>query len=109
MNLISAIVLLSVLGVVLAPAAGWFVRSGYVGLGSFVNRGDSAAWWRATMPWPQGVQEEDGVRWHFRDPDEGPGSSAGWPEPREVETDAFEVAPARPHPHIGLRPPRPPA
>ena len=40
-------------------------------------------------PWPHGVQEEDGVRWHVRDPD--------------VVTDAFEIKPVRPQARVGLR------
>ena len=60
-----------------------------------VSRGGNDAWWQSTMPWPHGVQEEDGVRWDVRDPD--------------VVTDAFEIKPVRPQARVGVRrngPPR---
>lgn len=106
MDMIAAIVLLSLVAAPLALLAGWFVVAGYSGLGSLVNRGDSDAWWRSTMPWPQGVQEEDEVRWHVRDPDLAMvGSSARWPVTPEVMADDFEIAPVRPQTRVGFRPP----
>jgi hypothetical protein len=105
MDLIIAILLLSLLGAVLAPLAGWWVRRGYDGIGSLVHRGDSSDWWRTTMPWPQGVQEEDGVGWHIRDPAPTPGSPVRPTVPPEVATNAYDVAPIRPRSRIGLRPP----
>ncbi len=107
MDLLFAILMLGLGGVVLAPLAAWWVRRGYEGLGSFVNLGDGD-WWRATMPWPQGVQEEDGVRWRFRDADPSPGTSARRTERSEPVADAFDVAPTRARAHVGLRHPAPP-
>lgn len=108
MDMISAIVLLSLAAVPLAVLAGWFVGPGYSGLGSLVNRGDSDAWWRATMPLPQGIQEEDQVGWHVRDRDLAVvGSSARGPATREVMADDFEIAPVHPQTRVGFRPPPP--
>jgi hypothetical protein len=108
MDLISAILMLSLLAAVLAPLAGWWVRRGYDGIGSLVNPGDSGDWWRATMPWPRGVQEEDGVAWHIRDAGSPLGSPARWNEPQETVADAFDVRPIRLRSRIGLRLPPPP-
>jgi hypothetical protein len=65
MNLILAIVLLSLAATPLAILLGWLDRRGSRQLGSLVNGRDSEGWWRATMPWPRGVQEEDEVTWSF--------------------------------------------
>jgi hypothetical protein len=32
--------------------------------------GSSDDWWRETLPWPPGVQEDDEVHWNFASPDE---------------------------------------
>ena len=89
MDSLAAIAVLCVLAAPLGLLARWFVDRGQNGLGVLVSRGGSDAWWQTTMPWPQGVQEEDGVRWHVPDPD--------------VATDAFEIPPVRPHGRVGLR------
>ena len=102
MDVIFVIVLLALVAAPLALLSGWFVDAGYEGLGSLVNRGDGA-WRRASMPWPQGVQEEDGVTWHIRAPD----GAATSPVSHESEADAFEIASARPQPRVGLRAPPP--
>ena len=107
MDLLFAIFTLSLSGVVLATLAGWWVRRGYDGIGALVHRGDSGDWWQATMPWPQGVQEEDGVGWHIRDPDSSMGPQAKGHGPAEVAGDAFQVSPTRARSRIGLR--RPPS
>lgn len=67
MNLILALVLLSLAATPLAVLLGWLDRRGSRQLGSLVGGHDSEGWWRATMPWPTGVQEEDGVTWSFRE------------------------------------------
>lgn len=108
MDLIPAILMLGLSGAVLATLAGWWVRGGYDGIGALVNRGDSGDWWRATMPWPQGVQEEDGVSWHIRDPGSSPGSPASGSGPPEVDADAFRVPPIRPRSRVGFRSRYPP-
>lgn len=108
MDVISTIVLLGLGAVPLAVLAGWFVDPDRNGLGSLVNRGGDGSWWQTTMPWPQGVQEEDGVGWHIRDPDlTVVGSSGGWPAAQEAIADAFEVAPVHPRPRVRIRPSTP--
>ena len=89
MDMLAAIAVLCVLAAPLGLLARWFVDRGHNGLGVLVSRGGSDAWWQTTMPWPRGVQEEDGVRWQVRDPD--------------VTTDAFEISPMRPQARVGLR------
>ena len=106
MDVISAIVLLSLVAAPLALLAGWFVDGGHTGLGSLVSRGGSDAWWRATMPWPQGVQEEDGVRWHVQDQGSmAVDASATMLAIPGVPADAFEIAPVRPQARVVFRPP----
>ena len=106
MDAISSIVLVSLAAVPVAVLAAWFAGPRHSGLGSFVNRGDSDSWWRATMPWPQGVQEQDGVRWRIQEPDLAVvESSGGGPDGSEARADAFEVAPAHTRARVGLRPP----
>jgi hypothetical protein len=89
MDMLAAIAVLCFLAAPLALLGRWFVDRGHNGLGVLVSRGGSDAWWQTTMPWPHGVQEEDGVRWQVRDPD--------------VVTNAFEITPVRPQARVGLR------
>jgi hypothetical protein len=91
MDPFSALVLLAAVAAPLAVVSGWFVRGGFGGLGSLVTRGDPDAWWRSSMPWPQGIQEEDGPRWRL---DEGDAEEAS---PAE---DGLDVAPIRAHAHL---------
>jgi hypothetical protein len=108
MDVISTIVLLSLGAVPLALLAGWFVDPDRNGLGSLVNRGGGSSWWQSAMPWPQGVQEEDGVGWHIRDPDPSiVGSIGGDPTAHEPRADAFEVAPVQPRSRIRFHHPAP--
>jgi hypothetical protein len=86
MNLILAIVLLSLAATPLAILLGWLDRRGSRQLGSLVNGRDSEGWWRATMPWPQGVQEEDELAWSFRGSQQpGDAPSTRWPGPDEPD------------------------
>ncbi len=89
MDMVAAIAVLFVLAAPLGLLARWFVDRGHNGLGVLVSHGGNDAWWQSTMPWPHGVQEEDGVRWLVRDPD--------------VATDAFEIKPVRPQARVGIR------
>jgi hypothetical protein len=100
MDIIFVIVLLALVAAPLALLSGWFVDAGYASLGSLVNRGDKA-WFHASMPWPRGVQEEDGVTWHIRAPD----VVARSPETHQFEADDLEIGPARPQPRVGFREP----
>jgi hypothetical protein len=107
MDIISAIILLSLVAAPLALLAGWFVDGGHTGLGSLVSRGGSDAWWRAAMPWPQGVQEEDGVRWHVQDQGSmAVDSSATGPATRGAPADDFEITLLRPQARVAFRPSR---
>jgi hypothetical protein len=90
MDTLVAIALLCALAAPLSLLARWFVDRGHNGLGVLVSRGGSDAWWQTTMPWPHGVQEEDGVRWHV------PGQEV------ETDPDAFEIPPVRPHGRVGI-------
>ena len=100
MDAISAIVLLALVAMPIALLSGWFVDGGYGGLGSVVNRGDTGSWWRSTMPWPEGVQEDDELAWHVHEPE-----PAGDAAMAESERDAFELAPERPKAHVGVHAP----
>jgi len=102
MEAITAVVLLAVAAMPVALVANWFLQSGTQGLGSAVNRGDKDAWWRASMPWPRGVQEEDGLTWHLGNPDRTDGVPAGQ-SPARTADDGFEVAPVRAHGRIAAR------
>jgi len=107
MDLIAGFLLIA-LALPLAVLAGWFLADGHGGLASLVDHGGSTGWWKATMPWPQGVQEEDGVTWHVRGADEATAPSGTSPGPPDIARDAFEVAPIRPRARIGIRP-KPPS
>ena len=72
MDLITALALLCVAAAPLAVLSGWFAGPGFRRQGSLVNAGDRDAWWRSTLPWPHGVQEEDDVRFSFRAADGPP-------------------------------------
>jgi hypothetical protein len=39
------------------------VTRAYRGVAAFLNL-DEASWWRTTLPWPHGVQEDDEVHFH---------------------------------------------
>ena len=66
---VEVIVIVVGIGLAFAPVAalsGWLAGPGQRPLGALMHGRDT--WWRSTMPWPQGVQEEDGVHWHVREP-----------------------------------------
>ena len=46
-------------------ALGWFVARGYNAYAALIHGRDDGAFYRSTMPWPIGVQEEDEVHWHI--------------------------------------------
>jgi len=84
MDVMLTIVLLSIAAAPLALLSGWFDRRGSQPLGALVNGRDSDGWWRATMPWPEGVQEDDDMTWNFRDNRQpAPSSSRTWRGPDE--------------------------
>jgi hypothetical protein len=51
--------------------------------------------WRRTLPWPRGVQEDDSIAWHV--PPAGPSSAAGSARPASL---GKPVPPTRPQPRI---------
>jgi hypothetical protein len=95
MNLILALVLLSLAATPLALLLGWLDRRGTRQLGSLVNGRDSEGWWRATMPWPRGVQEEDEVTWSFRGSQQPTGATrpSGPDEVDEVRIEPTHLRP----------------
>lgn len=100
MDLITALLLLSVAAAPLALLSGWLAGRGSRPLGSLVNGGDSETWWRATMPWPRGVQEEDDLTWSFRDTQPtGNQSSRSRPD----EADEIRVEPIHLRPQVRRR------
>ena len=100
MNLIFALVLLGLAATPLALLLGWLDRRGSRGLGTLVNR-DSEGWWRATMPWPRGVQEEDGVTWSFRSSQDPAGSTTR--SSRGGEVDEVRIDPIQLRPQVRRR------
>jgi hypothetical protein len=63
---VDLILALALLGLAVAPLAllsGWLAGRGSRPLGALVNTGGSEGWWRSTMPWPRGVQEDDELTW----------------------------------------------
>ena len=96
MNLILALVLLSLAATPLALLLGWLDRRGSRQLGSLVNGTDSEGWWRATMPWPRGVQEDDEVTWSFRGSQQPTGRTTRSPGPDEVDEVRIEPTHLRP-------------
>jgi hypothetical protein len=69
LNLIIAILLLTAVAAPVAILAGWLVGFGHEGLGSLGGGALGNASSPYAMPWPRGVQEEDGVTWHVRNGD----------------------------------------
>jgi hypothetical protein len=90
MNLISALLLLALAAAPLAILGGWVAARRESRVGSLVQIGGTDGWWRAAMPWPPGVQEDDEVHWNF-----------GPPERSDPHPDALTVDPVRLTP--GLR------
>lgn len=75
MDLISIILMGALAAVPLAVLSGWLIGPGERPLGGLINGRE--AWWRSTMPWPQGVQEDDDVRWRIPAREQlDPGSAA---------------------------------
>jgi hypothetical protein len=95
MNLILALVLLSLAATPLALLLGWLDRRGSR-LGSLVNGRDSEGWWRAEMPWPRGVQEEDEVTWSFRGSQQPTGARTRTLSPDDVDEVRIEPTHLRP-------------
>jgi hypothetical protein len=102
MNLVLALVLLSLAATPLALLLGWLDRRGSLQLGSLVNRGDSEGWWRATMPWPHGVQEDDEVTWSFRGSQQPTGTTQAGSDEVD-EADEIRIEPTQLRPQVRRR------
>jgi hypothetical protein len=100
MNLILALVLLSLAATPLALLLGWLDRRGSRELESLVNGRDSEGWWRATMPWPRGVQEEDEVTWSFRERQPAGRTTRS---PARAEVDEVRIEPIHLRPQVRRR------
>lgn len=97
MDLMLTIALLSLAAAPLALLSGWLDRRESRPLGAIVNGRDSEGWWRATMPWPRGVQEDDDLRWTFRDSQQAEASeSSRWSGPDEPDEVRIEPMHLRP-------------
>jgi hypothetical protein len=92
MEIISTILLLAVAAAPIALVGGWLAGRGHGRLGALVSGQGGDGWWRTTMPWPQGVQEDDDFKWNFGDRDQ---PIASEPERPAAETTEM-VEPARP-------------
>jgi hypothetical protein len=102
-DLIFALVLLSVAVAPLALLSGWLAGRGSRPLGALVNSSGSEAWWRSTMPWPRGVQEEDDVTWSFRGSQQ-PTSSWSATTPTTLdEADEVRIEPTHLRPRVRRR------
>jgi hypothetical protein len=64
MELIAAIVPLAVVAAPLALLGAWLAASTHYGAASVVPR-SGEGWWRVTLPWPRGVQEENDPGWNL--------------------------------------------
>lgn len=100
MDLITALLVLSVAAAPLALLSGWLAGRGSRPLGSLINGGDSETWWRSTMPWPRGVQEEDDFTWTFRDTQQTTNPSS---RSRPDEADEVRVEPIHLRPQVRRR------
>jgi hypothetical protein len=92
MDIGTTVVLLGVAAAPLALLGGWIAthdRSVAPPVG-----GTGESWWRETMPWPHGVQEDDDIHWNFGS--EGPPASG----PSERADDATSVATLRIRPAV---------
>lgn len=75
----------------------------YRGVAAFLNL-DEASWWRTTLPWPRGVQEDDEV--HFNIVPERPAAALDEPPGPWVEdilSDQAAVGLQRPEGHVRIR------
>ena len=97
MDVMLTIVVLSLAAAPLALLSGWLDRRESRPLGALVNGRDSEGWWRATMPWPEGVQEDDELTWSFRASRQPAApSSTRWPGPDEPDEIRIEPMHLRP-------------
>jgi hypothetical protein len=69
MELIPTIVVLAFAAAPIALVGGWLAGRGHGRLGALVSGSSGSGWWQTTMPWPQGVQEDDDFKWNFGDRD----------------------------------------
>jgi hypothetical protein len=101
-DLILALVLLSLAVAPLALLSGWLAGRGSRPLGALVNVGGSEGWWRSTMPWPRGVQEEDDLTWTFRESPQ-PAEPSRRTTAEVDEADELRIEPTHLQPRIRRR------
>lgn len=101
MDLITTILLFALAAVPVGLFGGWFAARGNR-LGSLVGGGGDS-WWRSQMPWPQGVQEADDVKWHFSDVNAAPGARADEVTVTDSEPGAPAIGRTRLRPRIRLK------
>jgi hypothetical protein len=99
-DLIFALVLLGLAATPLALLSAWLATRGSRPLGSLINGGDNQTWWRSTMPWPVGVQEEDGLTWSFPDSRQ---TTATAPRSKRDVADEIRIEPTRVRPLVRRR------
>ncbi|TMD28341.1 MAG: hypothetical protein E6I94_08520 [Chloroflexi bacterium] len=102
MDLIGTVLILIGAGAPLAILLAWLATRGLPGLGLLVGIGQADAWWRSSMPWPTGIQEDDDVRWHFHDGN-GPDEASTIEESTDWAHVALRVDPSRVRPSVHVR------
>src|SRR5438093_6164123 len=101
-DLLAALLILIGAGAPLAILLAWLATRGLPGLGLLVGIGQANVWWRRTMPWPEGIQEDDDVHWHFdsrREAHDG----ATIEESTDGDHPALRVDPSRVRPSVHVR------
>ena len=101
-DLLSAILVLAGAAAPFAILLAWLATRGLPGLGLLVGNGQANVWWRRTMPWPEGIQEDNDVHWHF-DATSGSDDAAIIEESGEGERAALRVDPSRVRPSVHVR------
>jgi hypothetical protein len=103
MEIIATIVLLGLAGAPIALVGAWLVGRGQSRLGALVSAPGGDSWWRTTMPWPQGVQEDDEVKWNFGDRDAAVVDSSARAATTRQATGEVDPAPTRLRPRVRIR------
>jgi hypothetical protein len=102
MEIISTIILLGLAAAPIALVGGWLAGRGHGRLGILVSGPAGDGWWRTTMPWPHGVQEDDDFKWNFGDRDQ-PIAASEPDGPAAEVTERVEPARTRVRPRTRIR------
>src|SRR6266550_6659009 len=103
MEIISTVFLLGLAAAPIALVGGWVAGRGHGRLGALVTGPASDGWWRATMPWPQGVQEDDDFKWNSGDRDQPITGSNGLGLAAAEPTGTVEPTRTRLRPRVRMR------